>query len=295
MAEGGTWTVRRVLEWTGGFFSRKQVEQPRLAAELLLAHVLNCQRIQLYTQFDQPLSDADLSRYRGLVQRAAEDEPIAYLTGKAHFFNLEFEVTRDVLIPRPDTETLVENVTQLVRHQAGLESPRVLDLCSGSGCIACALAHHIKNSIVIGTEISPAAAEVARKNVRRLGLEQRVKILEGDLFSPLSELVDPRPFDLIVSNPPYIPSGNIASLDRSVKDYEPVQALDGGADGLDFHRRILQEAPGRLVNGGRIFLEIQFDQGERAVELAKGFEQIEEPRILKDFGGHDRVLMARKR
>jgi len=295
MAEGGTWTVRRVLEWTGGFFARKNVDQPRLAAELLLAHVLNCQRIKLYTQFDQPLSDADLARYRGLVQRATEDEPIAYLTGKAHFFNLEFDVTRDVLIPRPDTETLVENVTQLVRHQAGLQSPRVLDLCTGSGCIACAIGYHIKSSIVIATEISPAAAEVARKNVRRLGLEERVKILEGDLFSPLSDLIDARPFDLIVANPPYIPSGNIAALDRSVKDYEPMQALDGGPDGLDFHRRILQHAPDRLVNGGRIFLEIQFDQGEKAVEFAKTYEQFEEPRILKDFGGHDRVLTARKR
>ena len=287
--------MRRVLEWTGGYFARKEIDQPRLAAELLLAHILNCQRIQLYTRFDQPLSDADLARYRSLVQRAAEDEPIAYLTGKVHFFNLEFDVTRDVLIPRPDTETLVENVTQLVRHQAGLESPRVLDLCTGSGCIACAIGYHIKNSIVIATEISLAAAEVARKNVRNLGLEQRVKILVGDLFSPLSDLVDPRPFDLIVSNPQYIPSGNIASLDRSVKDYEPVQALDGGPDGLDFHRRILQEAPARLTSGGRIFLEIQFDQGEKAIELAKTYDQFEEPRILKDFGGHDRVLTARKR
>src|SRR5690348_10428491 len=220
MAEGGTWTVRRVLEWTAGFFSRKNVDQPRLSAELLLAHILLCPRIKLYTDYERPLTEAELASYRQLVQRATEEEPIAYLTGKAHFFNLEFDVTRDVLIPRPDTETLVENVTQLVRHQAGLESPRVLDLCTGSGCIACVIGYHIKSSIVIATEISPAAAEVARKNVRRLGLEERVKILEGDLFSPLSNLVDARPFDLIVANPPYIPSGNIAALDRSVKDYE---------------------------------------------------------------------------
>ncbi|HEX4796867.1 MAG TPA: peptide chain release factor N(5)-glutamine methyltransferase [Humisphaera sp.] len=294
MAEGGPWTVRRVLEWTGGFFVRKEVDQPRLSAELLLAHVLKCPRINLYTNYDRVLSDAELAAYRALVQRAVEDEPIAYLTGKAHFFNLEFEVSRDVLIPRPDTETLVENITQLVRNQSGLESPRVLDLCTGSGCIAAAIAHRIKNAIVVATEISPAAIAIAKKNIERLKLAERVTLLQGDLFEPLSELVDARPFDLIVSNPPYIPTAQIATLDRSVKDYEPMQALDGGADGLDFHRRILDRAADRLVAGGRVFLEIAFDQGEKAMELAAVYSQYEQFRLLKDFGGRDRVLTAMK-
>src|SRR6185437_16639004 len=165
MADGGTWTVRRVLEWTAGFFGRKSVDQPRLAAELLLAHVLDCPRIKLYTDYERPLSEKQLADYRQLVQRAAEDEPIAYLTGKAHFFNLEFAVTRDVLIPRPDTETLVENVLQTVRRQMVLDAPRVLDLCTGSGCIAAAIAQNLKNAVVMATEISPPAAAVARKNV----------------------------------------------------------------------------------------------------------------------------------
>ena len=295
MADGGTWTVRRVLEWTTGFFGRKSVDQPRLAAELLLAHVLNCPRIKLYTDYERPLSDKQLSDYRQLVQRAAEDEPIAYLTGKAHFFNLEFAVTRDVLIPRPDTETLVENVLQQARHEPGLESPRVLDLCTGSGCIACAIAGHLKGSTVAATEISPAAVEIAKQNVQRLGLSERVTLLQGDLFEPLANLLDPRPFDMIVSNPPYIPSNQIAQLDRSVKEYEPIGALDGGLDGLSFHRRILTEAPPRLRQGGRIYLEIAFDQGEAAMALAAQHPEFEEPRLLKDFGGRDRVLTARKR
>src|SRR6478672_11543261 len=150
-----TWTVRRILEWTSGFFTRKNLDAPRLSAELLLSHVLAYPRIKLYTEYERPLTEQELSRMRMLVQRASEEEPIAYLTGRAHFFNLEFEVTRDVLIPRPDTETLVENVLQTVRHQPGLEAPRVLDLCTGSGCIACAIAYHHKAARVIATEINP--------------------------------------------------------------------------------------------------------------------------------------------
>ena len=201
---------------------------------------------------------------------------------------------RDVLIPRPDTETLVENVLQMVRHQPGLESPRVLDLCTGSGCIACAVAAHLKSATVIATEISPAAAAIAQQNVERLGLNQRITVLQGDLFEPLAGTVDARPFDLILSNPPYIPTEQIAKLDRSVREYEPVQALDGGRDGLDFHRRILAEAPSRLMPGGHIFLEIAFDQGEPAMELIKQYESFQDPRVLKDFGGRDRVLTAVK-
>ncbi|HWE95343.1 MAG TPA: peptide chain release factor N(5)-glutamine methyltransferase [Tepidisphaeraceae bacterium] len=295
MADGGTWTVRRLLEWTTGYFTRKNVDQPRLAAELLLGHVLNYPRIKLYTDYERVLTDAQLAVFRPLVQRAAEDEPIAYLTGKAHFFNLEFDVTRDVLIPRPDTETLVENVMQFVRNQAGMEAPRVLDLCTGSGCIAAAVAHHIKSAVVTATEISPAAAAIARKNIDRLGLTGRVLIEEGDLFKPLNHMVDVRPFDLILSNPPYIPTSQIASLDRSVKDYEPLQALDGGLDGLMLHRRILDQAPDRLVPGGRVFLEIAFDQGELATKVAQEYPAFEDVRVLKDYGGRDRVLTARRK
>jgi release factor glutamine methyltransferase len=295
MAEGGTWTVRRILEWTTSFFKRKEIDPARLSAELLLAHVLNVARIKLYTDYDQALSEKDLATYRDLVRRASEEEPIAYLTGKAHFFNLELEVNRDVLIPRPDTETVVEHVLQLARNQSGFESPRVLDLCTGSGCIAAAIAFHLKAAVVTATEISPAAATVARRNVDRLGLTGRVIVEEGDLFEPLSRMVDAQPFNLIVSNPPYIPTAQIETLDRSVREYEPIQALDGGIDGLAFHRRILAEAPNRLLPGGRIYLEIQFDQGPQAQALAEENAALEDVRILKDFGKRDRVLTARRK
>jgi len=290
----GPWTVRKTLEWTSSFFTRKGVDAPRLSAELLLAHVLSCPRIKLYTDYDRVLSDPDRARLRDLVGRAAEHEPIAYLTARAHFFNLEFEVTRDTLIPRPDTETLVENVVQTVRRQLIIDAPRVLDLCTGSGCIAAAIAHSLKNAVVIATEISPAAAAVARRNVDRLGLTGRVTVEEGDLFAPLEQIVDPQPFDLIVANPPYIRSAQVQTLDRSVRDYEPLNALDGGPDGLDLHRRILREGLGRLNPGGRLFLEIAFDQGPLAREIAESSPGWQDPRILKDHAGHDRVLTAQK-
>ena len=295
MTEGGTWTVRRILEWTTGFFTRKNVDPPRLSAELLLSHVLAVPRIKLYTDYERPLGEKELSTYRELVRRATEQEPIAYLTGKAHFFNLEFDVNRDVLIPRPDTETLVENVLQFVRNQAGFESPRVLDLCTGSGCIAAAIAYHLKSSVVTATEISPKATEVARRNIERLGLKERVLVEEGDLFEPLSRLVDAQPFHLIVSNPPYIATAQIEALDRSVRDYEPIAALDGGLDGLVMHRRILAEAPARLLPGGRIYLEIAFDQGELVQQVGAEYEAFDDVRILKDFGGRDRVLTLRRK
>jgi release factor glutamine methyltransferase len=290
-----TWTVRRLLEWTTGFFTRKSVDSPRLSAELLLAHVLNIARIKLYTDYDRPLAERELTTYRDLVKRAGEQEPIAYLTGKAHFFNIEFEVDKGVLIPRPDTETLVENVLQTARHQPGMEAPRILDLCTGSGCIACALAHRIRSAIVTATDISPEAVKVATKNVERLGLTDRVKVLHGDLYDPLKDEVDARPFNLIVSNPPYIPTGQIASLDQNVRDYEPKLALDGGIDGLVVHRRILEHAAYRLLPGGRAYLEIAFDQGDAALELATHYGDLVEPHILRDYGGNDRVLVVRRK
>lgn len=292
---GEVWSVRRVLEWTAGFFVRKAVDAPRLSAELLLAHVLGVPRIKLYMDYERPLSDRELTSCRALVKRAGEHEPIAYLTGRAHFFNLELEIEPGVLIPRPDTETLVENVLQMARHTVGMDSPRVLDLCTGSGCIALAIAQNLKSANVIASDISDKAAALAQRNAERLGLAERVRVLKGDLFEPLSQLVDVQPFDLIVSNPPYIPAAQIPQLDRNVRDYEPLAALDGGLDGLTIHRRILAEAPQRVVSGGRIYLEIAFDQGELARQLMAEHHAFEEVKILKDYSGRDRVVTGRRK
>jgi release factor glutamine methyltransferase len=294
MAENeGTWTVQRLLEWTTPFFTRKGIDSPRLSAELLLAHVLQSPRIKLYTDYQRAVPDQPLKAYRELVRRAAEQEPVAYLTGRAHFFSLELEVTRDVLIPRPDTETLVEHVIQLVRNETGLASPRVLDLCTGSGCVALAIAQNVKTANVVATDLSAAAIEVARGNAERLGLKERVSVLQGDLFDALQTPLDRQAYHLIVSNPPYIPTGQISSLDRSVREYEPLSALDGGLDGLTIHRRILADAPDRLQPGGQIFLEIAFDQGELAKQVMADHPRFQGVRIIKDHAGNDRVLAAR--
>jgi release factor glutamine methyltransferase len=184
----------------------------------------------------------------------------------------------------------VENVLQTVRHQPGLEAPRVLDLCTGSGCVAAAIAKNLKSAVVLATDVSEKAAAVAKKNIEQLGLSDRVMIEVGDLFDPIKKVVDARPFDLIVANPPYIASDQLPGLDKSVREYEPMLALDGGADGLVIHRRILAKAPDHLLPGGRVFLEIAFDQGAAAREMAAGYDAFVEARILKDFGGRDRVL-----
>lgn len=294
MSSPQPWTVRRLLEWTAPFFTRKEVDSPRLSAELLLSHILSEPRIKLYTDYERVLTDDQLAAYKALVQRAAEHEPIAYLTGRGFFFNLELEITPDVLIPRPETETLVENVVQLARNTAGFEAPRVLDLCTGSGCIALAIASRLKNSSIIATDLSARALEVAQRNLARHNLSSQITLAQGDLYKALGSVVDPQPFNLILSNPPYIPTNQIEKLDRNVRDYEPRLALDGGADGLSVMRRILAGAPERLLPSGRIFIEIAFDQAEQALALTAEFPVFSEARVLKDHSGHPRILTARR-
>lgn len=285
-----TWTVRRILEWTSSFLTRKEVDSPRFSAELLLAHVLKLPRIKLYTDYERPMIEEELSAYRELVRRAGDHEPIAYLTGKAHFFDLELDIRPGVLIPRVDTETLVETAMNVCRHTTGMEAPRVLDLCTGSGCIALAIAKHLPRATVTAIDIDPVAIEVARANIANLKLEDRVTLIQGNLYEPLASAIDPSPFHLILSNPPYIRTADIAKLDRNVRDYEPVRALDGGPDGLGFHRRILQGAAERLLPGGRVMLEIAFDQAEAALDLLKGYPAFTGGSVLKDAAGNNRVL-----
>ena len=293
-----------MLEWCTAFFEKKNVDPPRLSAELLMAHVLKCQRIKLYTDLHRPLTEAELQLTRDLVKRAAAQEPIQYLTGVAHFYNLTFEVNAAVLIPRSDTETLVDRVLADLKHrvpslsadglQQPLEPPRVLELCTGSGCVAAAIAAHHKTATVLATDISLPALDVARKNIDRLKLADRVTLLCGDLYGALATLVDARPFDLIVANPPYIATAQIEKLDANVRDYEPRLALDGGADGLDPHRRILAGAWERLVPGGRVFMEIAFDQEEAALWMLRQETRFDDAKCYKDLAGQPRVITARR-
>lgn len=285
--QAGPWTVARLLGWTRDFFERRRLESPRLCAEILLAHAMGCERIQLHARWESAPEPGALDRFRELVKRAADGAPIAYLTGTKEFFSLTFEVTPDVLIPRPETEILVERAVHLMRAgDSGLQS--VLDLGTGSGCIAVALARHLPGRAVYASDVSAAALVVAKRNAARHTLSERIEFREGDLFVPWSG----QRFDVIVSNPPYVATTVAESLPRNVRAFEPPGALFGGVDGLEVIRRIVAEAPGRLSAGGWLLLEIAYDQAAavRALLAAPIWTDVV---LHRDGGGHERVAQAR--
>lgn len=280
------WTVRRVLEWTTQHLKKHGSGTPRLDAEILLAHARGCPRIALYTQFDDALSDAVRARMRELVQRRAQSEPVAYLVGHREFFSLDFQVTSDVLIPRPDTETLVMAALDAAKT---MSQPKILDLCTGSGCVAIAVARNCPGAQVTATDLSPAALAVAQENVAKHKLEGRVQLSEGDLFAALAE---DSQFDVIVSNPPYIATAELESLAQDIRKYEPRQALDGGTEGLNILRRIIREASRHLVKGGRVFLEISPEQAVDVQHFFTETGQYAETGTVKDLTGRVRVVTA---
>jgi release factor glutamine methyltransferase len=247
------WTVRRVLGWTTQHFEKLGLDSPRLTAELLLAHVLHVSRIRLYTDLDRPLEAAELGAVRSLIVRRASGEPTSYLTGTREFYGRTFAVDPRVLVPRPETE-LWWSGAQAVPRDADV---RVLDLCTGSGCVGITVALERPRARVLATDTSPGAVEVARANAGALGAAERFEARLGDLLAPVE---GEAPFDVVVANPPYVPRGEIPTLPPEVRR-EPQLALDGGPDGLDVVRRIATAAPGRLVPGGLLALEIGDGQG----------------------------------
>ncbi len=279
--------MRRVLEWTAGHLQKHGSDTPRLDAEILLAHARNCRRIQLYTAYDEPLSDAVRAQMKELVKRRAAREPVAYLVGHREFFSLDFRVTSDVLIPRPDTETLVMEAVTIAKPQA---ASTVLDLCTGSGCVAVSIAKNVPASTVTGVDISPAALAIAVENAVKNGVSERVTFLEGDLFAPLAA---GQRFDIIASNPPYVRTDELAGLDADVRRYEPRLALDGGADGLDLVRRILTAAPAWLKPGGWLMLEIDPHQFAAVDELGARTAMFVETAKSKDLAGRWRIWRGR--
>jgi len=279
-----SWTVRRVLGWTTQHFEKLGLDSPRLTAELLLAHVLHTSRVRLYTDLDRPLEAGELAAYRGLIARRAAGEPTSYLTGTREFYGRTFAVDPRVLVPRPETELLVEAVLQAVPRDAEI---RVLDLCTGSGCVGITLALERPRARVLATDTSPGAVEVARANAAALGPADRFEARLGDLLAPVEG--EP-PFDVVVANPPYVPTGELPTLSPEVRR-EPPLALDGGADGLDVVRRIAEEAPRRLVPGGLLALEIGDGQGPAVHSLleAAGYGSV---RIERDLARHDRLALG---
>lgn len=254
-----------ILRRSTAFLAKNGVESARLDAEVLLADVLELDRIQLYVQYDRPLGQGELERYREALKRRARRTPVAYVTGRKEFMSLDFAVDERVLIPRPDTEVLVEAVCSRLAA-LGIAEPMVVDIGTGSGAIACAISSEVLGARVLGTDVSGDALRVAASNVARLGLEGRVFLAPGDLF----EAVDGTEWelaDVLVSNPPYVPSREIDLLAPEISRHEPRLALDGGVDGLDFYRRIAEGAPRRLAGHGFVALEVGDGQAEPVAQI----------------------------
>lgn len=270
-----------LIQRTTEFFQKRGVDSPRLTIELMVAHVLKRKRLELYLDFERDVPDPSLGVLREMVKRRADGEPLQYVLGVANFCGLDFAVDKRVLIPRPETELLVDYVVK-----NGGTAKTIADLGTGSGAIAVTLAKQLPAAKVVAVDASGDALEVARANAARHGVS--VEFLHGDLFAPIP--ADMR-FDWIVSNPPYIPSREIESLAREVRDHEPRAALDGGPDGLDVVRRIAAEAVARLAEGGRVAVELCAGQGTEAgrIFLDNGW-RVE--KMIADLQGHERVLVA---
>lgn len=286
------WTIQKLLNWVNEYLTEKGVDSPRLSAELLLSHVLGLKRIELYTSFDKLVTKQQLDKLHDLVKRAGRHEPIVYLTGKTEFYSLELDITPDCMIPRPETELLVERAIEFLRGRKGKQF--VCDLCTGSGCIAVAIAKNAPSARIIATDISASALAIAEKNVEKYNLKDKITLLCGDLFEPIIPQLDVEKLDLIVCNPPYTTAAEFESLDRNIKAYEPRIALYAGEDGLDVHRRIIEKVDTFLKPDGALILEFGYRQGQAIRELLERAGCFAEIAIEKDTGNNDRIAIAKK-
>lgn len=281
MGQHEIWTVLKVLTWTKEFLAQKGIENARLESEWMLCAVLGLDRMGLYVNFDKPLTPKELADYRGMIARRGRREPLQYILGSQEFMGLDFAVTPAVLIPRHDTEVLV---TEAVKR-AGNDS-HILDIGVGSGCISISLAKALPQASVTGVDTSADALAVARQNSETHGVTLDLRL--GSLFEPVQGMH----FDLIVSNPPYIPTDDLKTLQPEVQNFEPVGALDGGGDGLDFYRRIVAAAPDYLSAGGWLLFEVGIGQADQVQQLfmERGFSEIFS---AADTNAIDRVVGGR--
>jgi release factor glutamine methyltransferase len=282
------WTVGELLDWTAGYLAQNRSEFPRLDAEVLLAHALGCRRIELYTRYTETATPEVRQRFRELINKRIEGCPVAYLVGRKEFFSLPLEVSPAVLIPRPESEFVV---IECLRFAKEIPDPAVLDIGTGSGNLAVAIAQQHKATRVTTVDLSPEALEIARRNATRHGVAERITFLQGDLFAPLPAGAK---FDFIVSNPPYIPHDDIAGLAVGVRDYEPHLALDGGPDGYAVFDRLIAEARDYLKPGGHLVIEIGAPQ-EKTARAKLAAAEYELADTIHDYSGHPRVLRAKLR
>ncbi len=298
------WTSLKLIEWTADFFAKKDVPNPRLDAEHLLAATLGCQRIDLYAQYNRPVQAKELAQYRSYVERRARREPLQYIMGDTEFYGLPIRLNADVLIPRPETELLVEEALKTSppapllgkeRVAAERRSGEVLDIGTGSGCIAIALAKNVPDVKIIATDTSLPALALARENAQLNGVGEQIEFVETDLFPGQDAAGGVLTFPLIVSNPPYIRSDELATLQIEVYEWEPKQALDGGADGLAVYRQIVSGLSDRLAAGGHFVGEIGSDQGSTIQALFSAQDWCEAVEVKADLAGQDRIVIARRK
>lgn len=283
------WTIFDVVKWTTAFFKQHDIEGSRIDAEVLLANVLKSSRIDLYLHYDKPLTDEELRHYKRLIRRRIKREPVAYILGQKEFWSLCFNVSKDVLIPRPETECVVETVLKIVRDLNRLKPLRILELGTGSGAIMIALASELPTNTFVATDLSLNAINVAKQNEKALLPDKRINWMVGDWFEPVKH--NHVNFDLIVGNPPYIRQDVIAKLEPEIFLFEPMFALDGGVDGLGSYRKIIPEAAKRLSPGGYLILEIGFDQKESVENIVRDGGYFRSISFKKDYSGHDRVAV----
>ena len=285
------WTVGRLLGWTSKYFSEHGADSPRLDAEVLLAHVRGCQRIDLYTAHEEVVAEDARAAFRKLVKERAAGTPVAYLVGEKEFYSLPFYVTPDVLIPRPETEDLVVALLDRAGESGGGRKIDIADVGTGSGILAVCAAKFLPEARVTAIDVSRAALDVARTNAERHGVSDRIEFLEGDLLAPVAS----REFDFIVSNPPYVSAAEFAELSPGVRDREPRGALLAGERGEEVIERLLPQAADRLRPGGWLLCEISPMIAERVAALAASPDRFEQTGLIKDSGRHDRILACRRR
>jgi release factor glutamine methyltransferase len=278
------WTVKDVLEWTAHYFKEKGIRTSRLDAEVLLAHALSTDRLRLYLNFDRPLSSDERSLFRELVRRRAAREPVAYIVGRKEFWSLPIRTVPGVLIPRPETEVLVEVVLDKIRRA---RHPRILELGTGSGAVAMAVLHENPGARMVVTDIVRQALEITRSNADDLQVLDRLDLVASTLFDAIRPGAE---FDVVCSNPPYIPTETIAQLEPEVRDFEPLSALDGGPNGFDVIRRLVEEAGAYLKIGGALVLEVGDSQAESVAQLLSGAGCFRDVRAYRDLSGTERVV-----
>ena len=295
MPQTESWTIGRLLQWTTEHFKQRGFETARLDAEVLLAEARGCQRIELYTAFDASPDEQSLTAFRELVRRRAEGTPVAYLVGHKEFYSLNFRVSPDVLIPRPETEFVVIAVLDLLKRgpqQIDRKTVRIADIGTGSGILAVTLARHVPAARLIAVDNSPAALQIASANAREHGVQDRIEFVPSDLLAGLPSETQ---FDYIVSNPPYVTTDEYAALSPQVRNYEPRQALEAGQQGTDIIGRLIPQSGERLVSGGYLLMEISPAIEPRVKELLLADSRFEVLPTVKDLSGKPRVVQAQRK